>query len=111
MRAGALYYPRCRPPKPPNRGVPVHTLTREQDPHRHGAAVRAGRVSTALLREGIPEPTACRVFACGPAITVWDRKVAKETGAPPPPRFLESALASLLEIGVRSDQITRESYG
>jgi hypothetical protein len=51
------------------------------------------------------------VFACGPAITVWDRKVAKETGAPPTPRFLESALASLLEIGVRSDQITRESYG
>jgi 3-ketosteroid 9alpha-monooxygenase subunit B len=95
----------------PDRLKLVHTLTREQDPQRHGDAVRAGRVSTALLREVIPDPTACRVFACGPAITVWDRKVAKETGVPPPPRFLESALASLQEIGVKSDQITRESYG
>jgi 3-ketosteroid 9alpha-monooxygenase subunit B len=89
----------------------VHTLTREPEPHRHGPDVRAGRVSTALLREVIPDPTSCRVFACGPAITVWDRKVARETGVPPAPRFLESALDSLKEIGVKPDQITRESYG
>jgi 3-ketosteroid 9alpha-monooxygenase subunit B len=89
----------------------VHTLTREPEPHRHGPDVRAGRVSTALLREVIPDPSSCRVFACGPAITVWDRKTARETGVAPAARFLESALESLKEIGVRSDQITRESYG
>jgi 3-ketosteroid 9alpha-monooxygenase subunit B len=95
----------------PDRVKLVHTLTREPEPHRHGAHVRAGRVSTALLREVIPDPSSCRVFACGPAITVWDRKAAKASGVAPAPRFLESALDSLKEIGVRSDQITRESYG
>jgi hypothetical protein len=52
-----------------------------------------------------------RVFACGPAISVWDRKAAKEKGAAPTPRFLETVLEGLKAIGVRSDQITRESYG
>ena len=95
----------------PDRVRLVHTLTREPEPQRHGAGVRAGRVTAALLREAIPEPAACRVYTCGPAISVWDRRAAKEKGTAPTPRFLESALEGLKEIGVRPDQITRESYG
>jgi 3-ketosteroid 9alpha-monooxygenase subunit B len=89
----------------------VHTLTREVDPGRHGAGVRAGRLTVDLLREVIPEPSAVRVYACGPAISVWDRRAAREKGVAPTPRFLETVLDGLEEIGVRSDQITRESYG
>ncbi len=89
----------------------VHTLTREVDPARHGAGIRAGRLTVDLLREVIPEPAAVRVFACGPAISVWDRKAAREKGVEPAPRFLETVLAGLKEIGLRPDQITRESYG
>ena len=89
----------------------VHTLTREPEPRRHGPDVRAGRVGVELLREVIPDPSACRVFACGPAITVWDRKAARESGVEVAPRFLETALESLEAIGVKKDQITRESYG
>jgi 3-ketosteroid 9alpha-monooxygenase subunit B len=95
----------------PDRLRVVHTLTREQEPQRHGAHVRAGRVGLDLLRDVIPDPSACHVFACGPAITIWDRKAARESGTPPAPRFLETVLESLKAIGVRSDQITRESYG
>jgi ferredoxin-NADP reductase len=94
----------------PDRLRLVHTLTRETDEARRGPA-RAGRVSAELLREVIPEPGNCRVFACGPAISAWDRRAAREKGVAPTPRFLETVLEELKAIGVRSDQITRESYG
>ena len=88
----------------------IHTLTRETDTGRRGSA-RTGRVSVELLKEVIPDPTTCRVFACGPAISIWDRKAAREKGVTPTPRFLETVLEGLKAIGVRSDQVTRESYG
>ena len=89
----------------------LHTLTREPEPQRHGRDVRAGRIGIELLREAIPDPSSCRVFACGPAITVWDRKAARESGVEPAPRFLETVLEGLKAIGVKNEQITRESYG
>jgi 3-ketosteroid 9alpha-monooxygenase subunit B len=95
----------------PDRLQIVHTLTREVDPARHGAGIRAGRLTVDLLREVIPEPSSVRVYACGPAISVWDRKAAREKGVEPTPRFLETVLEGLKTIGVRPDQVTRESYG
>ena len=89
----------------------LHTLTREPEPQRHGRDVRAGRIGIELLREAIPDPSSCRVFACGPAITIWDRKAARESGVEPAPRFLETVLEGLKAIGVKNEQITRESYG
>jgi 3-ketosteroid 9alpha-monooxygenase subunit B len=95
----------------PERVRVVHTLTREPEPHRHGPHVRSGRVGFELLREAIGDVSACRVFACGPAVGVWDRKAAREAGTQPAPRFLETVLESLKALGVKNDQITRESYG
>lgn len=95
----------------PDRLRVIHTLTREPEPQRHGSNVRSGRIGIDLLKEAVGDPTACRVYACGPAITIWDRKAAKESGVPPPPRFLETVLDGLEDLGVRPDQITRESYG
>ncbi|HEY8711420.1 MAG TPA: oxidoreductase, partial [Thermoanaerobaculia bacterium] len=86
----------------------VHTLTREAS---LPAGARAGRVSTALLRECIPDPSGCWVYVCGPGISTFDRVAAKEAGRSPEPRFLETAVASLREIGVPAEQIKRESYG
>lgn len=94
----------------PDRLRVVHTLTRETDPPQ-GERVRSGRVSAELLREWIPDPASCWVYACGPAISPFDRAAARESGNPPEPRFMESALALLAEIGVSQKQITRESYG
>ncbi len=86
----------------------IHTLTRDAN---LAAGVRAGRVSTALLRECIPDPSGCWVYVCGPGISAFDRATAKETGDSAQPRFLETAIASLRQIGVPPEQIKRESYG
>jgi 3-ketosteroid 9alpha-monooxygenase subunit B len=89
----------------------VHTLTREPEPERRGANVRAGRITVDLLRELIPDPRAALVYACGPAIGPFERLAAQESGETPKPRFLEAALAALAELGVPKDRVKHESYG
>jgi ferredoxin-NADP reductase len=96
--------------KYPGRLRVVHTLTRDTMA-APAENVRSGRVSAAMLRDCIPDPRACWVYACGPAITPFDRAAAKECGRAPEPRFMESAMTLLAEIGVPPQQIKRESYG
>ena len=86
----------------------VHTLTREDSP---GERARRGRVTHELLGDVIPDPSACLVYACGPAISPWDKKAALASGGAPAPRFLETVLAALQAIGVKDEQIVYESYG
>lgn len=95
----------------PDRLKVIHTLTRETNVARYGPNVRKGRVDTNLLRDAIPDPSACVVFACGPAISPWDRAAAKAAGTQPVPRFLETVIAGLEELGVTDDRIEYESYG
>jgi ferredoxin-NADP reductase len=84
----------------------VNTLTREK---REGT--RQGRVSLELLKELVPDPTAPLFFACGPAISTFDKAAARNGGPPPTPRFMETILEQLAELGVPKDRITKESYG
>jgi ferredoxin-NADP reductase len=94
----------------PGRVRLLHTLTRETPPSGR-IDVRKGRIDSALLRDAIPDPDSCIVYACGPAIGPFDKQVAREKGVDPTPRFLETALAGLVEIGVAKDRIKHESYG
>ena len=89
----------------------VHTLTREENVFQHGPAYRKGRITAQLLRELIPDPRSCLVFACGPAVGTWEKAAARAKGEEPRPRFMESAMAALAEAGVPEDRITTESYG
>jgi len=84
----------------------VHTLTRESRP-----GTLSGRVDTEVIRSVVPDPGAALFFACGPAISVWDKAAARNGGPPPAPRFMETVLASLAELGVAKERITRETYG
>jgi 3-ketosteroid 9alpha-monooxygenase subunit B len=95
----------------PDRLRVVHTVTREARPERHGAGVRKGRVTPALLREVVADPEACLVYACGPANGPLERAAARQRGEIPPPRFLEAALAALAEIGVPRDRVKTEAWG
>ena len=95
----------------PNRLTLLHTLTREEDGKRFSPSVRKGRITAAVLREAIPDPSACVVYVCGPGISHWDVVAAKQAGTTPEPRFLESVVAQLGELGVPHDRIKRESYG
>ncbi len=95
----------------PDRLRVVHALTRDESAIRRGPDVRQGRVTAELLRELIPDPTACLVYACGPAIGPIERRAAKERGEAPQPRFLEAAVAAIKEAGVPGERIKTESYG
>jgi 3-ketosteroid 9alpha-monooxygenase subunit B len=88
----------------------IHALTREEPPIGR-ANVRRGRIDAAMLREAIPDPTGCIVYACGPAIGPFDRAAAKAKGVDPAPRFLEAVLTGLETVGVPDKHIKRESYG
>lgn len=95
----------------PDRLKVVHTLTRDEAATTRGAGVRKGRLTADLLKSVVPDPKACLVYACGPAISPWDRQAAKAKGTVPEPRFLEAALEAIGAIGVPSDRIAHESYG
>ena len=97
--------------KYPDRVRVVYTLTRQEPAPGIARDVRNGRLTAALLREVIGDSAACRVYLCGPAVSAWDRKAAREKGVEPTPRFLEGSLAALEEIGVPKAHVTRESYG
>jgi 3-ketosteroid 9alpha-monooxygenase subunit B len=89
----------------------LYTLTRETDESRFGPKVRKGRIHQALLEELIPDRQTCLVYACGPAITPWDRRKAMETRTPATPRFMEAVLGHLHTLGVDDKRIKRETYG
>ena len=72
---------------------------------------RLGRVDAAVLRDAIPDPGACLVFACGPAVTRWEKKAAREKGEEPRPRFLETVTELLTEVGVPKERFHQEAYG
>jgi ferredoxin-NADP reductase len=97
--------------KSPKRLTVVHTLTRQADPSVFGSKVRPGRVSFELLQELIPDPDSAIVYVCGPAISVWDKRVAAAKGEKPAQRFMEHAIELLHKLGVSNDRIKRESYG
>jgi ferredoxin-NADP reductase len=88
----------------------IHTLTREEPPLNKANVIR-GRIDAAMLRETIPDPSSCIVYACGPAIGPFDKAAAREKGVQPTPRFLETVLSGLAEVGVAEDRIEYESYG
>lgn len=94
----------------PERLKLVHTLTREEDVSAYPGA-RKGRISRELLEEHVKDGATCLAYVCGPAITSWERRKALETKTNATPRFLESAIGLLHEVGLTNDRIKREAYG
>jgi len=89
----------------------VHCLTRQDIPADAPPGTRRGRVSADLLRELIPDFDRCMVYACGPALSQYDRQAAREKGVEPTPRFMETVSAAVKEIGVPKDRFKTEAYG
>lgn len=95
----------------PDRLQVVHLLTRETDAFPYDHQLRRGRVTRELLQSLVPDPNAVLAFVCGPAITSWERRAALEKGEQATPRFLETVLGYLQELGVPPKKVKRESYG
>lgn len=89
----------------------VHALSRQPNIEHFGGQVYAGRVGAELLRQYIPDPSAVEVFACGPALGKFEKQLAKELGEEPAPRFMETVLVGLAEIGIPKERLHTESYG
>ena len=94
----------------------VHTLTREpgplpEPPGMPAGCVVAGRVTAELLNATLAVEPNSLVYACGPAISVWERRASVAAGTTPAPRFLESMLSHLNALGVPPARVKVEAFG
>lgn len=95
----------------PDRLNVVNCLTREDNPTSLDPSGVKGRVGEAIIREHVPDPSAVEFFVCGPGITKFDRQAAKERGEEAAPRFLETVIGTLNNMGVEKSRLHHESYG
>jgi len=95
----------------PERLEIVHAISREPDATRRGDNVAVGRVSRDLIAEHLGDPSRAIVYACGPALSKWDKQRARKTGEELKPRFMETVLAALDDLGVPKKQRHYETYG
>lgn len=95
----------------PDRLKVIHTITREAGVAAPGEDIRSGRVPLELLREILDREPNSIVYACGPAISVWERRAHAAKGTTPTPRFLETMQAYLTELAVPRERIKIEAFG
>ena len=90
----------------------VHSLTRQTAPVPRQADVRAGRIGRDLLAESLAAEPTSLVYACGPAISVWEKRESIARGGPPPaPRFLETMQEELESLGLPRSRLKIEAFG
>ncbi|MHB1845022.1 MAG: ferredoxin reductase domain-containing protein [Deltaproteobacteria bacterium] len=89
----------------------VHSLSREPEAERYGPGYRTGRVDRSVLAAAVGDGRRCVVYACGPGITPFERKAARQKGVEPTPRFLETVLGHLADLAIEKGRIHYESYG
>lgn len=89
----------------------VHALSREPGADDIGRHVYRTRVGAELISKYVPDPSAVEVFACGPALSKWEKLAAKEKGVRPNPKFMETVTVAIDEIGIPKKAVHMESYG
>jgi 3-ketosteroid 9alpha-monooxygenase subunit B len=87
-----------------------HCLTR-QDPSGRGDHWRQGRPTLDWVKSLVSEPAKLLVYACGAAVTKWQREAAKTTGIEPTPRFMEGVHEIVTGLGVDRPRFKREEFG
>ena len=88
-----------------------HALTRDPGAASYGPHVRAGRVDLEFLRGILAGEPDSLIYACGPAITVWERRACAAQGTTPAPQFLEAMVGHLHALGVPRERIKLEAFG
>lgn len=95
----------------PDRLRVIHMLTREAAVSSEDEDVRTGRVTLEVLGSILEREPHSLIYACGPAISVWDKRAHAAKGTTPPPRFLETMQVYLGTLGVPRDRIKIEAFG
>jgi 3-ketosteroid 9alpha-monooxygenase subunit B len=88
----------------------LHLWTRDNVDGR-GPRFRSGRPTADLLRSVVQDPKTVLVYACGAAVTKWQRNEAKVTGVEPTPRFMEGVTSMVEELGIDEERFFSEEYG
>jgi 3-ketosteroid 9alpha-monooxygenase subunit B len=86
-------------------------LTREAAIASEEEDVRSGRVTLELLGSILEREPNSLIYACGPAISVWDKRAHAAKGTTPPPRFLETMQVYLTTLCVPRHRIKVEAFG
>ncbi len=95
----------------PDRFEVHHYLTRQDPPRGFARRAHAGRINSAALAPIIEDVENSLCFVCGPTLTKRDKQAAAQKGETPAPRFMESVLEALKDLGVQKDRIKREGWG
>ena len=97
----------------PDRFELIHCITRddEKDIVAQGSHWRKGRPDLAWLKSIVHDPSTVLVYACGAAITKFQRQEAKETGVEPAPRFMEGVEQLVHGLGVDKERYFSEEFG
>lgn len=95
----------------PNRLSIKHYLSQENSNGVHGPNYIYGRPSIEHIERLVKDPSKALFFACGPAITKWQKLQAKESGLAPKPRFMEWVQDVMATFKVDKKRFKREIYG
>src|SRR4051812_12260637 len=95
----------------PDRLKVIHTITREAGIASATEDIRSGRVTLDLLRDIFAREPNSAVYACGPAVSVWERRAHAAQGTTPTPRFLETMQSYLTQLQIPRDRIKVEAFG
>lgn len=88
----------------------INLITRE-DPTHMGPNYFKGRPTTEFVRKYVKDPSSVRVYACGAAITKYQKEAAKLAGTTPTPRFMETVESILHDLGVPHNHLKKEEFG
>lgn len=88
-----------------------HFLVTREDATHLGPTYHFGRPSLDLVQQLVHDPKSLYVFACGAAVTRWDKERAKEEGTEVKPRFMETVNDIVTELGVERARFKKEVFG
>jgi 3-ketosteroid 9alpha-monooxygenase subunit B len=86
-------------------------LTREERNQTWPANYYYGRPHAELLKQLLEHKEKSVVFACGPAVTKWQKKEAALKNEVLQPRFMEWVNETIEKIGIDKKRFKREVYG
>jgi 3-ketosteroid 9alpha-monooxygenase subunit B len=94
----------------PDRFELIHCISRE-DPTQYGPHFVKGRITTDVVRKHLRDASSVRAFACGAAITKYQRQAAKEKGVEPTRRFMETVEDIIHELAIPKAHFKKEEFG
>jgi 3-ketosteroid 9alpha-monooxygenase subunit B len=89
----------------------IHYFLSQEQTKGMGPSYFSGRPTLEHVRNLCANTEKSLFFACGPALTKWQKKHATESGVAPKPRFMEWVHDVIDELKVDKKRFKREIYG